>query len=71
MDFSNYHIGYGITGSFCTFAQTRKEVIRLKEMGAKITPIFSFQTQILDTRFGSAREFVDGICEIAPSLHGK
>ena len=67
MDFSNYHIGYGITGSFCTFAQTRKEVIRLKEMGAKITPIFSFQTQTLDTRFGSAREFVDGICEIADS----
>ncbi|MBO5097953.1 MAG: dipicolinate synthase subunit B [Agathobacter sp.] len=67
MDFSNYHIGYGITGSFCTFAQTRKEVIRLKEMGAKITPIFSFQTQTLDTRFGSAKEFVEGICEITDS----
>ena len=67
MDFSNYHIGYGITGSFCTFAQTRKQVIRLKEMGAKITPIFSFQTQTLDTRFGSAKEFVGGICEITDS----
>ena len=67
MDFSNYHIGYGITGSFCTFAQTRKEVIRLKEMGAKITPIFSFSTQTLDTRFGSAKEFVEGICEITDS----
>ena len=67
MDFSNYHIGYGITGSFCTFAQTRKQVIRLKEMGAKITPIFSFQTQALDTRFGSAKEFVEGICEITDS----
>ena len=67
MDFSNYHIGYGITGSFCTFAQTRKQVIRLKEMGAKITPVFSFQTQTLDTRFGSAKEFVEGICEITDS----
>ena len=67
MDFSNYHIGYGITGSFCTFAQTRKQVIHLKEMGAKITPIFSFQTQTLDTRFGSAKEFVEGICEITDS----
>ena len=67
MDFSNYHIGYGITGSFCTFAQARKEVIRLKEMGAQITPIFSYQTQNCDTRFGSAKEFVDGICEIAES----
>lgn len=67
MDFSNYHIGYGITGSFCTFAQARKEVTRLKEMGAQITPIFSYQTQTCDTRFGSAKEFVEGICEITES----
>lgn len=67
MDFSNYHIGYGITGSFCTFAQTRKEVIHLKEMGAQITPIFSYQAQSCDTRFGSAKEFVDGICDITES----
>ena len=67
MDLSNYHIGYGITGSFCTFAQSRKAVVRLKEMGAEITPIFSYQTQNTDTRFGSAKEFVDGICEITES----
>jgi len=67
MDFSNYHIGYGITGSFCTFAQTRKAVIRLKEMGAQITPIFSYQTQTCDTRFGSAKDFVEGICNITES----
>ena len=67
MDFSSYHIGYGITGSFCTFAQSRKAVQRLKDMGAQITPIFSYQTQNTDTRFGSAKEFVKGICEIAES----
>ena len=26
MDLSNRNIGYGITGSFCTFAKTRKEI---------------------------------------------
>ncbi len=67
MDFSNYHIGYGITGSFCTFAQSRKAVIKLKEMGAEITPIFSYQTQTTDTRFGSAKDFVEGICDITDS----
>ena len=67
MDFSNYHIGYGITGSFCTFAQSRKAVQRLKGMGAQITPVFSYQTQTTDTRFGSAKEFVEGICEITES----
>ena len=67
MDFSNYHIGYGITGSFCTFAQSRKAVQKLKGMGAQITPIFSYMTQNTNTRFGSAKEFVDGICEITES----
>ena len=67
MDFSGFHIGYGITGSFCTFAQSRKAVMRLKEMGAQITPIFSYHAQNTDTRFGSAKEFVEGICEITES----
>jgi len=67
MDFSNCHIGYGITGSFCTFAGTRKAVVRLKGLGAQITPIFSYQTQNTDTRFGSAKDFVEGICEIVES----
>lgn len=67
MDFSNYHIGYGITGSFCTFSNARKAVQRLKNMGAQITPIFSYVSQDMDTRFGSAKEFVTGICEIAES----
>jgi dipicolinate synthase subunit B len=64
MDFSNYHIGYGITGSFCTFAKARKAVEHLKELGANVVPIFSFHAQTCDTRFGSAKEFVDGICAI-------
>lgn len=64
MDFSNYNIGFGITGSFCTFAKTRKEIARLKEMGANVIPIFSFNAQNCDTRFGSAKEFVEGICDI-------
>lgn len=64
MDFTNCNIGYGITGSFCTFARTRKQVIRLTEMGANVIPIFSYQAQSCDTRFGSAKEFVEGICEI-------
>ncbi len=64
MDFSKLTIGLGITGSFCTFAKTRREVQRLKEMGANVIPIFSFNAQSCDTRFGSARDFVDGICDI-------
>ena len=64
MGLSNRNIGYGITGSFCTFEKTKKEVIRLTEMGANIVPIFSYQAQTCDTRFGKADEFVKEICEI-------
>ena len=56
MDFSNYNIGLGITGSFCTFAKTRKEIQRLCDMGANVVPVFSFNAQTCDTRFGSAKE---------------
>lgn len=64
MDFSNCNIGYGITGSFCTFAKTKKEIIRLTEMGANVIPVFSYQAQSCDTRFGNAKEFAEEICEI-------
>lgn len=64
MDFSKYNIGVGITGSFCMFARTRKEIQRLVDLGANVIPIFSFNAQTCDTRFGSARDFVEGICEI-------
>lgn len=64
MDFSKYNIGLGITGSFCMFSRARKEIERLKEMGANVIPIFSFNAQTCDTRFGSARDYVEGICEI-------
>ena len=62
MDFSKYNIGFGITGSFCTFAKARKEVEHLCDMGANVIPVFSFQAQKCDTRFGSAKEYVEGIC---------
>ena len=64
MDLSNCNIGYGITGSFCTFAKTRKEIQRLTEMGAHVIPIFSYQTQNCDTRFGTAKEFMEEVCDI-------
>ena len=64
MDFDKYIIGFGITGSFCTFAKARKAVEHLCEMGANVIPIFSFNAKTCDTRFGSAKEYVEGICEI-------
>ena len=64
MDFSIIIYGLELPGSFCTFAKARKEIQHLCDLGANVVPIFSFNAQTCDTRFGSAREYVDGICEI-------
>ena len=64
MDSLKYNIGIGITGSFCMFAKTRKEIQKLVNLGANVIPIFSFNAQSCDTRFGSAKDYVEGICEI-------
>lgn len=58
MNLAECRIGFGITGSFCTFAKIKEELKKLKVTGADITPVFSFNTQITDSRFGEAREFV-------------
>ena len=50
-------IGLAVTGSFCTFADLLAAVDDLVEGGFDITPIFSFNTAKLDTRFFKAEEF--------------
>ena len=67
MDLSNKRIGYGITGSFCTFEKTLRELKRLVDMGARVTPIFSYNAQTLDTRFTEAKNFVENVCDITKS----
>ncbi len=64
MDLSSYTIGYGITGSFCTFEKTKIAVEELVRLGAAVVPVFSYNVQRMDTRFGGAKEFMDAIEEI-------
>lgn len=52
-------IGCVMTGSFCTFKQAFDAWRDLKEMGADLTPIMSFNAASLDTRFYSAKEAVE------------
>lgn len=64
MDFSNITIGYGITGSFCTFAKTKLAMGMLKDMGARLIPIYSYNAYNTDTRFTGAEEFRQEIMTI-------
>lgn len=69
MDLSSYNIGYGITGSFCTFEKTKIAVGELVKLGAAVVPIFSYNVQRMDTRFGGAKEFMEAVEEITGN-HG-
>lgn len=59
MNLKNINIGFGITGSFCTFSAIAPEMEKLTAMGANIYPIMSFNAALLDTRFGKAQEWVE------------
>ena len=54
-------IGYAFTGSFCTHAESVKNLEKLCALGADIVPIMSECVYTTDTRFGKARDLVDKV----------
>lgn len=58
------NVGYAITGSFCTFKATIIEIKNLVQLGANVFPIMSYNSYLLDTKFGKASDFIKEIEEI-------
>lgn len=54
-------IGFVLTGSFCTFRKTIPKMKELIDKGAEIVPVMSFNSYYTDTKFGTAKEFIDEI----------
>ncbi len=50
-------IGWGIAGSFCNFEYVFPQIEKLKDLGADIYPIMSYNAASLDTRFGRAEDW--------------
>ncbi|MDD5900109.1 MAG: dipicolinate synthase subunit B [Lachnospiraceae bacterium] len=50
-------IGFAVTGSFCTFSKILDPLKELVRLGAIVTPIFSFSTAHIDSRFYKAVDF--------------
>jgi len=63
-ELAGVRIGCAMTGSFCTFKQVFEAWKLLKETGADLTPIMSFNACSLDTRFCPARDAVEKFEEI-------
>ncbi len=60
-------LGYAMCGSFCTLRRAVEEMKKLKNLGADVTPIMSPIVYETDTRFGTAREFI----ELSEEICGK
>lgn len=61
----NITLGFGITGSFCTFSGIKGIISALAADGINIIPIFSNHVQTIDNRFGKAQDFISEIASIA------
>ena len=57
-------IGYALTGSFCTFEKSLRELSRLVGMGYDAIPLMSENAYSVSTRFGKARDIVTKLEDI-------
>lgn len=57
-------IGFGITGSHCTYDAIIPELQKLVDSGAEVWPVVSFTVQSTNTRFGEGQEWIRKIEEI-------
>lgn len=57
-------IGFGLTGSHCTYDIIFPELARLVKAGADVVPIVSNTVKNIDTKFGEAAEHIRKIEEI-------
>ena len=60
----NITVGFGLTGSFCTFSKVIDEMQKLADMNYRLVPILSETTARNDTRFGKAEEHIERIEKI-------
>ncbi|GAA0445085.1 dipicolinate synthase subunit B [Lentibacillus halophilus] len=61
MSLEGKRIGFGITGSHCTYDQVFPQLENLMETGADVVPIISYTVQNTDSKFGYAADHVSKI----------
>jgi len=57
-------IGFGLSGSHCTFEETMPQIQRFVDEGARVIPIVSNTIMTTDTRFGTSQSWQQQIREI-------
>lgn len=58
MELKGKRIGFGVTGSHCTYDDVFPQLEKLVESGAEVIPVVSYTVQNTDTKFGKADDHV-------------
>lgn len=61
MSLKNKRIGFGITGSHCSYHLIFPQLQHLVDQGADVVPIVSYTVQNVDTKFGKAEDHINKI----------
>ncbi|MGM0835514.1 MAG: dipicolinate synthase subunit B [Bacillota bacterium] len=64
MDLKGKRLGFGLTGSHCTYDAVVPELKKLVDAGADVLPVVSFTVQNTNTRFGEGEAWIKRIEEI-------
>lgn len=64
MEVNSKKIGFILTGSFCTFKKTIPKIKDLIQKKAKVIPIMSYNSYLMNTKFGKAKDFIEEIEKI-------
>lgn len=63
-DLKGKTIGFGLTGSHCTFDETMPQIQRLVDAGARVIPIVTHTIMSTDTRFGTSASWQQKLVNI-------
>ncbi|MFD6442368.1 dipicolinate synthase subunit B [Peribacillus sp. NPDC060186] len=61
MSLQGKRIGFGLTGSHCTYDEVFPEIERIVNEGAEVIPIVTSTVQNTETRFGKGEDWVERI----------
>jgi len=64
MSLKGKKIGFGLTGSHCTYDAVFPEIEKLVNAGAEVLPVVTFTVKNTETRFGKGEEWVQRIEEL-------
>lgn len=64
MSLKGKRIGFGLTGSHCTYESVIPEIEKLVQAGAEVVPVVTYTVQSTDTKFGKGEDWVAKVEEI-------